>query len=128
MRSRSSCDTTDALTTAALVCDFHAFPEFQVCQDCSIDAWRQQESGRVAHEDFYVQDDLWDAVCPDDAVEMWEEDGATFRVGKFVLCIGCFEARLGRQLTRQDFKCPPSRQFGVPPTYRFRSRWKATLR
>jgi hypothetical protein len=44
------------------------------------------------------------------------------------LCIGCFEARLGRQLTGQDFKCPPSRQFGVPPTYRFRSRWKATLR
>jgi hypothetical protein len=119
---------TDALTTAALVCDFHAFPQFQVCRDCGIDAWRQQESGRVAHEDFYVHDDLWDAVCPDDAVEMWEEDGATFREGKFVLCVGCFEARLGRQLTRQDFKCPPSRQFGVPPTYRFRSRWKAISR
>ena len=79
MRSRSSCDTTDVLTTAALVCDSHAFPQFQVCRDCGIDAWRQQESGRVAHEDFYVHDELWDAVCPDDAVEMWEEDGATFR-------------------------------------------------
>jgi hypothetical protein len=90
------------LTSAALVCDFHAFPQFQVCQDCGIDAWGQQESGRVAHEDFYVHDDLWDAVRPDDAVEMWEEDGVTFREGQFVLCIGCFEdpARKAADTTR----------------------------
>jgi hypothetical protein len=82
----------------------------------------------VVHEDFYVHDVLWDAVCPDDAVQEWAEDGEVIREGTFVLCIGCFEARLGRQLSRDDLKVPPRRQFGVPPSYRFRSRWKAKAR
>ena len=51
--------------------------------------------------------------------------GSPSAMRKFVMCIGCFEKRLGRQLTREDFKAPPNRLFGVPPSYRFRSRWKA---
>ncbi|MGH8870838.1 MAG: hypothetical protein ACRDWS_02575 [Acidimicrobiia bacterium] len=110
--------------TVRIVCDFHADPESQVCHDCGLLAWRQQEGWRLAHEDFSVHDELWDAVCPDDAVE-WLEDGEIFREGSFVLCIGCFEERLGRQLTREDFKTPPGRRFGLSPSYRLRSRWKA---
>jgi hypothetical protein len=79
----------------------------------------------VAHEDFYVHAELWDSVCPDDEVEEWVEDGVTYREGTFVICIGCFERRLGRQLTREDFTVRPNRLFGTPPSYRFRSRWKA---
>ena len=109
----------------APVCPYHANPELQICHDCGVFAWHQQEGWRVAHEDFVVHDELWDAMCPDDAVGEWVDDlGKTWREGTFILCIGCFEDRLGRQLTGEDFKFPPRRQFGVPPTYRFRSRWK----
>jgi len=114
--------------TVARVCEFHADPESQLCRDCGIRSWRREESGRVVHEDFYPHDWLWDAVCPDDTVEKLTEDGEMFREGSFVLCIGCFETRLGRQLSRRDFKVPARRQFGVPPSYRFRSRWKAGSR
>lgn len=106
-------------------CRLHADPESQNCVDCGAQAWQLREGWRVAHEDFYVHDALWDRVCPDDEVEEWVADGVTYREGRFVICIGCFERRLGRQLTREDFKCPPHRLFGIPPSYRFRSRWKA---
>lgn len=98
---------------------------FDACEDCGVSAWRQKEGDRAAHEDFYVHDELWDSVCPDDQVHQWVEDGITFREGRFVMCIGCFERRLGRQLNREDFTVPPQRMFGVPPSYRLRSRWKA---
>ena len=94
--------------------DFEFDPNFDACCDCGGHAWRQHESGREVHEDFYVHDELWDRVCPDDEVVEWVEAGVTFRHGKFVMCIGCFEKRLGRQLTREDFKAPPNRLFGVP--------------
>lgn len=115
----------DPLSTASLVCAFHADPEAQLCHDCGIPAWRQPESGRVVHEDFCVRDDLWDAVCPDDGVTERRNDRGTYRKRGFVLCIQCFERRLGRQLTREDFTAPPSRWSGVAPSYRFRRRWKA---
>jgi hypothetical protein len=108
-----------------LVCELHAHPESQVCIDCGLHAWHLQEGWRVAHEDFYVHDELWALVCPDDEVYEWVENEVTYREGTFVICIGCFEKRLGRQLIREDFKVPPQRQFGIPPSYRFRSRWKA---
>jgi len=100
--------------TLAFVCDLYAHPDAQLCHDCGSPAWRLHEGWRVAHEDFYVHDELWDEVCPDDGAEEWTEDGETFREGTFVLCIGCFEEGLGRQLTREDFEAPPRRQFGVP--------------
>ena len=110
---------------SGLVCDLHANPEAQVCADCGVHAWALHEGWRLAHEDFYVHDELWDAVCPDDQVVERAENGTTYREGNFVLCIGCFENRLGRNLTRADFKVPPHRLFGIPASYRFRSRWKA---
>ena len=79
----------------------------------------------MAHEDLYVHDELWDALCPDDGVVEWSENGVSYRGGTFVLCIGCFEIRLGHQLSREDFAVPPQRMLGRPPSYRFRRRWKA---
>jgi hypothetical protein len=39
--------------------------------------------------------------------------------GRFVMCIGCFEERLGRQLTPRDFQGPAYDLFGTPPSQRF---------
>lgn len=50
------------------------------CFTCGVDAF-------ALGEDFYVQDELW----------------RTYGV-EGMLCIGCFEKRLGRELTRGDFK------------------------
>jgi hypothetical protein len=93
------------------------------CGDCGIPAWSQFEQGKVVHEDFYVHDELWDSVCPDDGVVEWVVDGTKVREGRFVMCIGCFETRLGRQLQRSDLTTPPHDLFGTPPSSRFLSRW-----
>jgi hypothetical protein len=103
------------------------------CWDCGVNAWAQDEDGQIVHEDFYVHNELWDATCPDDGIietpapplaETYytvHVDGTrsvlprthhahpanhrTLRSnGKFVICIGCFEQRLGRQLKPEDFK------------------------
>lgn len=99
-------------------------PTFE-CVDCGVDAWAQNEDGRLVHEDFYVHDEMWDAVCPDDEVVEWEASGTTFRQGRFLICIGCFERRLGRRLERRDFAAPPHRLFPHPPSNRFLSRWNS---
>jgi hypothetical protein len=78
-----------------------------LCRDCGIEAWNQwdEQQGCHAHEDFYVHDELWDGACPDDLIEEVRfEDGTTGRNGTYVLCIGCFEQRLGRPLIAADFK------------------------
>jgi hypothetical protein len=94
-----------------------------LCPDCGIDAWGIEEDGQVVHEDFYVANELWDAVCPDDNVRRYVEDGVDFGEGNFVICIGCFERRLGRKLTREDLRVEPSLLFGVPPSKRYQDRW-----
>lgn len=94
------------------------------CVDCGICAWMQIEDGEIVHEDFYVHDALWDEVCPDDEVREWVVDGTKFREGKFVICVGCFERRLGRTLRREDFTTEPGSLFGTPPSRRLRSRWE----
>lgn len=96
---------------------------FDRCPDCAVSAWRQVGGNRLAHEDFYVHDELWGAVCPDDHVKQWVADGTEFREGRFVMCVVCFEERLGRQLSREDFTVPPQHMFGVPPSKRLLSRW-----
>ncbi|HKX76093.1 MAG TPA: hypothetical protein VJR05_11975 [Acidimicrobiia bacterium] len=93
------------------------------CYDCGIDAWMFEEDGQLVHEDFYVPNELWDSVCPDDMVERYIEDGVEFGDGHFIICIGCFEKRLGRELTRGDLRVAPADLFGLPPSKRFRSRW-----
>ena len=55
-----------------------------VCTDCHIEPWNMGE-------DFYVNDGLWYLTLPK---IKWES----------VICIGCFEKRLGRKLARKDFK------------------------
>src|ERR1700722_4679830 len=50
-----------------------------LCFSCGIDCFREGE-------DYYVQDELWKKYGVDSQ-----------------LCIGCLEARVGRQLTPEDF-------------------------
>lgn len=51
------------------------------CVDCDIDTGK-------AHEHYFVKNEVWFQVMP---------------TNKGMLCIGCIEARLGRQLTGDDF-------------------------
>jgi hypothetical protein len=102
-----------------------------ICADCGVNAWDQwdESQGRNAHEDFYVHNELWDAACPDDLLEEFRVgDEVVGRNGRYVLCIGCFEQRLGRQLRRDDFTyLTPDDGFwrdmvGRPASTRFRAR------
>jgi hypothetical protein len=80
--------------------------------------FREAEDGPVVHEDFYVLDVIWDWCCPGDRTGP-EEDG-------YVLCIPCFEIRLGRKLVHADFKCGPSTELGgwaYIPSSLFLARW-----
>ncbi len=51
------------------------------CIDCKCQAWRKGE-------DFYVHDKLWKKVVPEGGI----------------ICIKCFEERMGRRLRPNDFK------------------------
>jgi len=73
------------------------------CRDCQQWCGSFLEEGTRVCEDYYVTDALWDAVCPDDNVITADEGTWISRSGKFVLCVGCFERRLGRQLMCEDF-------------------------
>lgn len=84
-----------------------------ICPGCGIDAWDFQEDGVRVHEDFYVHDDLWQRVA----------GGESDRI----VCIGCFERRLGRELSRADFKGPPHDLFGTPPSERFKERFSREI-
>lgn len=60
---------------------------FDECFDCGRRAWFQGE-------DFYVSNKLWHQACVAEPV-MKDDEG--------MLCVGCFERRIGRQLCRDDF-------------------------
>lgn len=102
------------------------------CKDCGIEAWHQwdMEQGSYAHEDFYVHNVLWDRACPDDLLEeVALGNGRVGRNGTYVLCIGCFEARIGRPLASGDFlpeQDPDGHYWSVlvgrPASTRFRQR------
>lgn len=98
------------------------------CPDCGIDAWYFEEDGTIVHEDFYVSDELWDAVAPDDGVVRWTHDSVEFGQGRFVLCIGCFERRLGRQLTADDLGATPDTELrwlgDIGPSRSYLARWR----
>lgn len=57
-----------------------------LCSDCGEDAWHRPDG---TSEEFYVSNDLWRAACPQDP--------------QAILCIGCFEKRIGRQSVAVDF-------------------------
>ncbi len=78
------------------------------CRDCGIDAWMFVENGRVVQEDYVVHDDVWAAGSGD------ASDG--------VLCIGCFERRLGRELRHDDFMYAPFVMMGMTPSERYFAR------
>jgi hypothetical protein len=56
------------------------------CVDCDFDTFNG--------EDYFVQDAIWKAAS---------EASPRLPGGRGVLCIGCLERRLGRELTRADF-------------------------
>jgi hypothetical protein len=68
-----------------------------VCVDCRADT-------RILNEYYMVHDHVWP-------------------IGKFdgMLCIGCIEKRIGRQLVPEDFKTPMDYEAG---SERLRSRWR----
>ncbi len=93
------------------------------CPDCGIEPWYLWEDGREVHEDFYVNDELWTSTCPDDDCKNVPGIPGS-REGTFVICIGCFEARLGRRLRHEDFSGSPEWLFGeIPPSSRFLDRY-----
>ncbi len=94
-----------------------------LCHDCGIEAWMFEEDGQLVHEDFYVSNELWDSVWPDYLVHRYCVNGMEFGEGHFIICIGCFEKRLGRELSRRDLRVEPLALFGMSPSRRFRSRW-----
>lgn len=85
-------------------------PDVLSCYDCGSSPWDMGE-------DFYVNDKLWKQVMPLDGI----------------ICIGCFEKRLGRQLTKKDFKPwarknrwygDQRRKLNNPPSERLKNRLK----
>lgn len=103
--------------------DYNELDVSLLCHDCGIEAWMFEEGGQLVHEDFYVSNELWDEACPDDRVRRYTVNGFEYGEGRFVVCIGCFEKRLGRELSRGDLTVKPQELFGMPPSQRFRNRW-----
>ena len=62
----------------------------------------------MINEYYSVHDAIWDAAG------MQRDDG--------MLCVGCLEARLGRQLTHADFDDAPINTFDCSPRLRDRLR------
>jgi hypothetical protein len=108
------------VTKRRLVGYFDPHPDTS-CRDCGLGPWAFYEDDVLVHKDFYVHDALWNEVCP-------EDDGTDHEYfGKFVLCIGCFEKRLGRELNHEDFnQGRPATSFDAQPSKRFVSRWEGS--
>ncbi|QFG12256.1 Hypothetical Protein OBI_RACECAR_152 [Arthrobacter phage Racecar] len=81
------------------------FKEFE-CMDCPVNT-------HYIHEYYMVQFDLWYSVVPS---------------GEGMLCIGCLEDRLGRELTTEDFIEAPVNYgiFGMSDRFRARAGKKFT--
>ena len=75
------------------------------CKDCAIDTGK-------AHEHYFVNDALWNAA-------------GMGKVG--MLCIGCLELRIGRELTPNDFTaCYLNRASTEPKSLRLADRMGLT--
>lgn len=81
--------------------------ESPLCKDCGVDI-------HSINELCYINDALWKYVCS----RKPEIDT------RYVLCIGCIEKRLGRQLTPNDFvSCELNgHDFGRPKSDRLKDR------
>lgn len=75
--------------------ELNALRWFDQCHDCGGRAWTQ------LCEDYNVRDDIWHQACRAEPV-MKDDYG--------LLCVGCIERRLGRQLTSADFTGVPRRE------------------
>jgi len=75
------------VTAVATLFDADEYLDLPVCKDCGIDTVN-------AREWFMLRDDVWAQAAESDAL----------------LCIGCFEARLGRRLAPGDFTDVPLNQ------------------
>jgi hypothetical protein len=63
-----------------------------ICADCGCD------TEEIGEYNYLLLDDVWEQIWP----------GTTFKdfremEGKYILCIGCAEKRLGRELKPEDF-------------------------
>lgn len=73
-----------------------------ICKDCGVNT-------EIIAEEYMLLDDVWRAAHPDEAG---------------MLCVGCFEARLGRTLRRADFTRYMLSNFddGMPASERLKDR------
>jgi len=72
------------------------------CLDCGVDTF---DIGEM----YMVTDELWEHIVGQ-IVLVFDDDGVcTERTGPGLgmLCVGCFETRLGRELTPDDFSDAP---------------------
>jgi hypothetical protein len=74
------------------------------CMDCGVDT-------DAINEQYMIHDELWREVVPSEAG---------------MLCVGCFEKRLGRKLRRDDFRPYAQSAFdaGIPVSERLRDRMR----
>lgn len=81
--------------------DFDGF----ICVDCGLDT-------KEAQEYYMVYNDVW------------EDAGMSFagHFGDGMLCVGCIESRLGRELTPSDFPDLPINRGFFPMSDRLKSR------
>jgi len=73
-----------------------------VCMDCGVDT-------EAINEEYMILDDLWRTAVPSEAG---------------MLCVGCLEKRLGRELRRDDFARYVQSAFddGMPASDRLKKR------
>lgn len=78
-----------------------------VCKDCGLDTHEECEYYMIQHE-------LWDSLLEKEeiirTIPWYDREGSLIRMvhlNNVMLCVGCVEERLGRQLMPEDFtSCP----------------------
>jgi|SRR6516164_6890082 hypothetical protein len=83
------------------------------CVDCGLGTM-------TAHEWYMVKDAVWELAWVDRRKSWYDK-----APGAQVLCVGCLEARLGRQLTREDFTGAPCNN--PHRGHAMSARWRARL-
>jgi hypothetical protein len=86
----------DAFISSALLTSAHMEKHMEPCIDCGMDT-RPGRRGAQTSERYMVRDSVWLAAG------MPKREPMEYNI----LCIGCFEARLGRTLTPRDFTDAP---------------------
>ena len=98
-----------------LDCEDEARPPIVLsrCADCGVGCHSINESA------YMVAKDVWALAWPPEKLRPWHN-----MPGQQVLCIGCLESRIGRQLTAADFTQCPLNDGGYERSKRLRNRMR----